>query len=118
MSLLSAQQGMFAGRVQVLPAVGTGIFVSVVTGATPLSLEEWRLSNLMTAKSLYTIANAGGPRCCKRNSFLAIPEAVSFIKDQFGVDLSHSSSALRCRFHRLNKECPQEECRFFPVQGE
>jgi len=30
-------------------AVGTGIFVSIITDATPLSREEWRLSNLMTA---------------------------------------------------------------------
>lgn len=99
-------------------AVGTGIFVSVVTGATPLSVKEWRLSNLMTAKSLFTIANAGGPRCCKRNSFLAIQEAASFVKGQFGVELPYDSSALECRFHPLNKECLQEGCRFFPAQAQ
>jgi hypothetical protein len=89
-------------------AVGTGIFISVLTGSTPLSVKEWGLSNLMTAKSLFTIANAGGPRCCKRNSFLAIQEAVSFVKDQFGVELPYDASALKCRFHPLNKECLQE----------
>ncbi|HME45839.1 MAG TPA: DUF5714 domain-containing protein [Syntrophorhabdales bacterium] len=97
-------------------AVGTGIFVSVITGATPLSQKEWRLSNLMTAKSLYTIANAGGPRCCKRNSFLAIREAVSFVKDQFGVEIASDVRSLKCRFHPLNKECLQEACTFFPGQ--
>ena len=49
--------------------VGTGIFVSVITNATPLSKEKWQLSNLMTAKSLFSIANQGGPRCCKRTFF-------------------------------------------------
>ena len=37
-------------------AVGTGIFISLVTGATPPSREEWNLSNLITAKSLEQIA--------------------------------------------------------------
>jgi len=30
-------------------AVGTGIFVSLVTNATPLSEGEWKLTNLTTA---------------------------------------------------------------------
>ena len=94
-------------------AVGTGIFVSVMTGATPLSKSEWRLSNLMTAKSLYTIANAGGPRCCKRNSLLALEEAVQFLKDHFGVEIDSTIRKLKCQFHPLNKECRKEECRFY-----
>lgn len=62
-------------------AVGTGIFISLITNSTPLSIEGWRLSNLMTSRSLYTIANHGGPRCCKRNTYLAINEAVKFLKE-------------------------------------
>jgi hypothetical protein len=41
--------------------MGTGIFISIVTGATSLSIEEWRLSNLATAKSLLSISEHGGP---------------------------------------------------------
>lgn len=33
-------------------AVGTGIFMSIILGATTLSREEWKLSNLITAESL------------------------------------------------------------------
>jgi hypothetical protein len=84
-----------------------------MTGATPLSKSEWRLSNLMTAKSLYTIANAGGPRCCKRNSLLALEEAVQFLKDHFGVEIDSTIRKLKCQFHPLNKECRKEECRFY-----
>ncbi len=47
-------------------AIGTGIFISLITGATPVSKEEWRLANLMSAESLKIIAENGGPRCCKR----------------------------------------------------
>jgi hypothetical protein len=95
-------------------AVGTGIFISVLTEATPLSKEEWRLANLMTAQSLYTIANAGGPRCCKRNSFLAINEAVRFVKEHFQVEMEISPGVVACEFHPLNKECKKTECRFYP----
>ena len=66
---------------------GTGIFVSLVTNSTPLSVGEWRLSNLMTAKSLLTIANHSGLRCCKRNTYLAIKEAVNFVKLNFDITI-------------------------------
>lgn len=94
-------------------AVGTGIFVSVLTNATPLSKEEWRLSNLMCAASLHTIAEAGGPRCCKRNSFLAIEEALKFVKEHMFVDMGKTADRTKCEFSHLNKECKKEECRFY-----
>ncbi|MCL0056812.1 DUF5714 domain-containing protein [Dehalococcoidia bacterium] len=93
-------------------AVGTGIFVSLITKATPLSKEEWRLSNLITSKSLATIANNGGPRCCKRNSYLAIIEAGKFLKEHFGTKIEVESQP-RCEFSSLNKECTRNNCPFF-----
>jgi len=92
--------------------VGTGIFISVITNATPLSTDKWRLCNLMTAKSLYSIANQGGPRCCKRTSFLAIIEAIEFIQEHFGISLP-KKERIYCSFSRLNTECLQERCKFF-----
>jgi len=97
-------------------AVGTGIAVSLITDSTPLSKQGWRQSNLMTAKSLFTIAGHGGPRCCKRNSFLAIAEAVDFIKENFGVDIPLDRS-LKCGFTSLNKECLKAECPYFENGG-
>jgi hypothetical protein len=96
-------------------AVGTGIFVSVMTNATPLSQQEWRLSNLMTARSLHSIADGGGPRCCKRDSFLAILDAVSFVREQFQVEMGTGPDGLKCEFYHLNKECKKTECPFFPA---
>jgi hypothetical protein len=94
-------------------AVGTGIFVSVVTGATPLSREEWRLSNLMTARALEEIALHGGPRCCKRNTFLALRAAVRFLSTEMGVKLPEPDRIV-CRFSSRNRECLKETCVFFP----
>jgi hypothetical protein len=93
-------------------AVGTGIFISLVTGATPLSQEEWRLSNLMTAKSLETIALHGGPRCCKRNTFLAIQSAASFTKEHFGIVMP-VTKPVRCTFSDTIRECVTRDCPFY-----
>jgi len=93
-------------------AVGTGIFMSLITNATPLSSQEWRLSNSITAKSLLTIANHGGPRCCKRNTFLAINEAVNFLKENFSFRMKINRT-IKCEFKDLNKECLKKECPFY-----
>ena len=93
-------------------AVGVGIFISVMTGSTPLSTDEWRLSNLATGRSLITIAEQGGPRCCKRNSFLAIREATKFVRENFKVILPTSTN-IKCDFNHLNKECIKEKCPFY-----
>ena len=93
-------------------AVGTGIFMSIITKATPLSRREWRLSNLMTAQSLHSIALRGGPRCCKRNTTLALLEAVAFLREQCGISLP-VSEPLTCEFSPLNKECLHADCPFY-----
>jgi len=97
-------------------AVGAGIFVSVVTGATPLSKEEWRLSNLVTAQCLRAIALSGGPRCCKRNTYLAVQGAARFARRYLEAPLRIARKTV-CRFHKLNKECLGESCGFFPAKA-
>lgn len=92
-------------------AVGTGIFMSLITNATPLSAQEWRLSNLITAKSLLTIANHGWPRCCKRNTFLAINETANFLKENFSFKMKINRST-KCEFKDLNK-CLKKKCPFY-----
>ncbi len=90
-------------------AVGTGIFVSLITNCTPLSGKEWRKSNMMTSKSLSVIAEHGGPRCCKRNSFLAIKTA----SEHFNINSSSKYENFQCEFSDLNKECLKSGCPFF-----
>ena len=95
-------------------AVGTGIFVSLITEATPLTKRQWQLSNLMTAKSLFSLANIGGPRCCKRTSLLSLIEASNFLREHLGVILPVSSD-IKCEFSSLNKECIAGDCPFFSL---
>jgi hypothetical protein len=95
-------------------AVGTGIFISLITDSNPLSIQEWKFSNLMTARSLLKIAKHGGPRCCKRNTFLAINEAVKFLKTHFDFTIDIDKKK-RCEFTNLNKECLKQICPFYPI---
>jgi len=92
-------------------AVGTGIFVSLITGSTPLKKQEWSLANQMTARSLMTIARHGSPRCCKRDSWLAILTATIFLEERFGITLP-VQEAVQCEFSDSNRECLREACPF------
>ena len=82
--------------------------------STPLSIREWKRSNLMTARSLLTITKHGGPRCCKRNTFLAIKEAIKFLKTHFDFTLKIDKK-IRCDFTDLNKERLKQQCPFYAI---
>ena len=90
--------------------ISTGIFISIITGGDPLSVEPFRLSHLMTAKALHDIGTIGGPRCCKRDSFLAVSAAVDFVRENFGVDMLKSDVA--CRYFPRNNQCIGTRCPF------
>lgn len=95
-------------------AVGTGIYVSIILGASPLSKESWGLANLMTGTSLISLARIGGPRCCKRNSFTAIGEAAKFTDEHFNVKLyDYENYRPVCSFNSRNSECLKGECPYY-----
>jgi hypothetical protein len=93
-------------------AVGTGIFISLITGSTPMAQKEWQMSNRMTAHSLLAIADYGGPRCCKRDTFLALQTARAYLLEQTGSTFE-MTDPIRCDFSPLNRECLHEECPFY-----
>jgi hypothetical protein len=95
--------------------VGAGIFMSIINNTTPLSNNDWKLCNLITAKSLESIANSGGPRCCKRNSFTALETVIEFLKNNLNVKLSKSD--IKCGFYKTNKECKKIQCKYFLKGG-
>ena len=90
--------------------ISTGMYVSIITGTTPLSGSSWGLSNLMTSRALGKISGNGGPRCCKRNSYLAITEAVSFTKEHFGIEMELGKTV--CSRSHLNNQCLKDACPF------
>ncbi len=91
--------------------VSTGMFISIITGSTPLADTAWGLSNKMTAKSLNAIGEVGGPRCCKRDSYLSIISAVDFVKENFGVQMEIGE--IKCSHYDKNNQCIAKKCPFF-----
>ena len=61
--------------------ISSGMFVSIISGSTPLTNEPFALSHMMTSEALGKIGAIGGPRCCKRDSFLSILAAIDFVKE-------------------------------------
>lgn len=97
-------------------AVGAGTYWSVAAGATPLSRGAWADCNRLTSRCLAEIAAYGGPRCCKRDTFLALLAAVAFTAQQTGVQMEWDDS-LACEFSAENRECLGGGCPFFRPQA-
>lgn len=88
--------------------------MSIVTSATPLTQENWGVSNQITGKALERIGAVGGPRCCKRDSFLAAQASADFLSGTFGVNLNMPEH-IRCTFSHENHECIGNACPFNPI---
>jgi len=91
--------------------VSSGMFISILSKSSPLSVEPFSLSHKMTARSLNRIGEIGGPRCCKRDSFLSILEAVDFVKEHFGIGMEKPE--IRCRYSPQNSQCIRKRCPFY-----
>ena len=90
--------------------VSTGQFMAIVTESTPLTVKPWSLSNRMTAKALDEIGEHGGPRCCKRDSYLSILAAIDFTAEHLGVQMEKSMPV--CTRSHQNHQCIGKRCPF------
>lgn len=90
-------------------AVSSGMFISIITNATPLTAKSWGQANQITAKGLQAIGDIGGPRCCKRNSFTAVLMAVEFVKNEFGIQME-LPQIINCTHSARNKQCIKKKC--------
>lgn len=90
--------------------ISTGMFVSILSKSTPLANEPFALSHQMTSKALGKIGEIGGPRCCKRDSFLSILTAIDFVAEHFGVEMETEN--IVCEFSSQNNQCIGSRCPF------
>ncbi len=90
--------------------ISSGMFVSIVSASTPLSVEPFALSHQMTARSLSAIGEIGGPRCCKRDSYLSILATIDFAAEHFGVQMEKPE--IICSFSAQNNQCIGKRCPF------
>ena len=92
-------------------AIGVGIAVSVLSGATPLTGEQRTLALSATSRALTRMLD-GEPRCCKRAARLAVESAVGFLRERMGISLPTDATDV-CVYTRRNAQCPGEACPYF-----
>ena len=90
--------------------VSAGQFMAIATDSTPLATEPWGLSNQMTAKALDSIGKHGGPRCCKRDSYLSILAAIDFAAEHLGIQMEKAAPV--CTRSHQNNQCIGKRCPF------
>ena len=90
--------------------ISTGMFISIISGATPLKNEPWGLANKMTSKALDAIGSIGGPRCCKRDSYIAIISAIDYVAENFNIQME--KPVIKCIHSDKNNQCIKERCPF------
>jgi hypothetical protein len=91
--------------------ISSGMFISIISKSTPLANEPFALSHQMTAKSLGEIGSIGGPRCCKRDSYLSILSAIDFVKEHFDVKMEKPN--IVCDYSSKNNQCIGKRCPFY-----
>lgn len=90
--------------------ISTGMFISIISGATPLKNEPWGLANKMTSKALDAIGSIGGPRFCKRDSYIAMISAIDYVEENFNIQME--KPVIKCIHSDKNNQCIKERCPF------
>lgn len=97
-------------------AIGSGIYMSILTESSPFAGEEWKTTGQLTARCANAISYEGGPRCCKRDTFLSLIEATEYSNDTLDTSFDVPSH-IRCEFYPNNNECKLNDCPFFPTRS-
>lgn len=89
-----------------------GAALSIIDCTGPLSKDgTWGSHMQFTSIALAKIGEINGPRCCKRDAFLAFREAVDYINRTYDVKLELAE--IKCKFSPLNQQCLGLKCPFF-----
>ena len=94
-------------------AASCGMAFAILSGNAPLKKEGWGEGQCMVAQILAAIADAGAPRCCKRDSRIAVRVASSWFNDQLHTRLVESEPVRGCAVCKQNSACLGSGCPFF-----
>lgn len=95
-------------------ALGASIFLMLWRGLDPDNPSSWDEGNIIVANSLKRIAQLGSPRCCKRDTYVAIEETVEYLKEKYNITLPISEA--KCNFSLRNRSCKREDCIYFNLK--
>lgn len=85
-----------------------GAALAIIDGTGPLSTEDWGSHMEYTSEALAMLAKTGGPRCCKRDAFIAMEQAAGYIKKRYGIMLD--MLPIKCDFSSHNTQCIGKRC--------
>ncbi len=89
-----------------------GAALAIIDETGPLSEDDsWGSHMHYTSEALKKIADIGGPRCCKRDAYIAIKTIIPYIRNRYHVDMDDSD--IICNFSDRNQQCIRERCPFF-----
>lgn len=95
-------------------SIGAGIFASILTETTPYSGPQWQTTGQLAAQCATAISLQGGPRCCKRDTFLAMLAAIPYCNEHLGAHFALPRQ-ITCIFFANNEDCKRLACGFFPA---
>lgn len=96
--------------------ISAGIFASITAGASPFAEEEWKISGQLVSKCADAVSVQGGPRCCKRDTFLSMRTAVPYCNEHLHTSFTLPDH-ITCIFFSNNPECKRLGCEFFPARS-
>ena len=96
-------------------AIGSGIYMSIITKASPFAETEWKVTGQLAALCANAISCEGGPCCCKRDTFLSLKEAAAYSNTVLDTHFTVLDD-MQCEFYPNNKECKRLDCPFFPAR--
>lgn len=95
-------------------AASAGMAYAIVRGNAPLREEGWQEGQLMVSELLADIARSGSPRCCKRDTRVAIRGAVPHFNALGGPQLEEWDEVPTCASFSANSVCMGARCPFHP----
>jgi MoaA/NifB/PqqE/SkfB family radical SAM enzyme/ubiquinone/menaquinone biosynthesis C-methylase UbiE len=94
-------------------AMGAGIAMSLLMGATPLDGEKRKFVQQATHSVLGEIAAWDAARCCQRDGWLALRAVSKLLAQKMGMSLT-TEAGIVCRQFGENKECIHGRCPLWP----
>lgn len=89
-----------------------GASLAIINKTGPLSNNDFYSDNMeYTSELINKMSKIGGPRCCKRNAFLALITAAEFVRKKYGVNIDIDE--VKCEFTLFNEQCIKERCPFY-----
>ena len=94
--------------------MSVGAALAIIDGTGPLSADgSWERHMRYTSAALAGLAEVGGPRCCKRDAFIALRIAAGYVHDRYQVQLKMKD--ISCGYSPGNAQCIGERCPFHPA---